>query len=107
MSNSSVNADDDDSSSLEYIPGSDVNVTCMVIPPPPPNSEFSWNCSTGCLQGVEMEQTIRLANVSRIESGVMNCSMTIAGNDFQSQPFQLTVLGKFLKFLLPLHTVYM
>ena len=94
VSNSSVSTDNDDNSSLEYVAGSDVNLTCMVTPPPPSNSEFSWNCSTGCLEGVEMEQTISLANVSGIESGTMNCSMTISGNNFQSQSFQLTVLGK-------------
>ena len=93
VSNSSISTDNQDESSLEYVAGSDVNLTCMVTPPPPPNSEFTWNCSTGCLEGVEMEQTISLANISRIESGLMNCSMIISGNNFQSQLFQLTVLG--------------
>jgi len=91
---SSPSADSDGDYDLNYIAGSDVNLTCMVTPPPPPNSEFSWNCSTGCLEGIEMEQTIRLASFGRIESGVMSCSMDFGGNVFQSQSFHLRVIGE-------------
>ena len=95
MSNSLLNNHDE--RTLEYVAGSSVNLTCMVTPPPPPNSEFSWNCSASCLEGVEMGQTINLADVKRIESGVLNCLMTISGNNFQSPSFQLTVFGKTLR----------
>ena len=77
---------------FEYYTGTDVSLTCMVTPTPPSDSEFSWSCSTGCFADMEMEQTINVTDIEEIDSGVINCSVTIDGTQYFSEPIEIGVV---------------
>ena len=74
--------------------GSDLNLTCLVTPTPPADSEFSWNCSTGCFADMRMEQTINVSNLTIMDSGLVTCSLTINNLDYHSDPLDLLVTGQ-------------
>ena len=76
----------------EYYTGTDLNLTCMVIPTPPSDSEFSWSCSTGCFADMEMEQTINVTDIEEMDSGVINCSVIIDGMEYFSAFIDLQVV---------------
>ena len=79
---------------IEYVTGSDVNLICTITPAPPPNSEVRWNCSTGCLEGVGIGQTISLANIKAREGGVIFCSVTVAETVYYSELNDFRIIGK-------------
>ena len=73
----------------------------MVDPPPPPDSEFSWSCSTGCFADLEMTQNISVMSLDITDGGVLNCVVNINGAELVSEPIELQVLmmGKETMFL--------
>ena len=77
---------------FEYYIGTDLSLTCMVIPSPPSDSEFSWSCSTGCFVDMEMEQTIYVTEIEEIDSGVVNCSVIFDGIQYFSGFIELQVV---------------
>ena len=74
--------------------GSDLNLTCLVTPTPPTDSEFSWNCSTGCFADMRIEQTINVSNLTSLDSGLLTCSFTIGDVDYHSKTLDLLVSGQ-------------
>ena len=81
--------------SFGYLVGSDVNLTCLVTPTPPSDSEYSWSCSTGCFFDMEIEQSVNVSELELTDEGVLNCSVMIDGVEFFSDPYELVVvLGK-------------
>ena len=79
---------------VEYLMGSDLNLTCLVTPIAPADSEFSWNCSTGCFADMRMEQTINISNLTTLDSGLVTCSITVNDLDYHSDPLDLQVTGQ-------------
>ena len=79
---------------VEYLMGSDLNLTCLVTPTPPADSEFSWNCSTGCFADMRTEQTIFVTDLNTMDSGLISCSLTINNVDYHSEPLNLLVSGE-------------
>ena len=84
---------DGSNNAIEYLVGSDLNLTCLVTPTPPAGSEFSWNCSTGCFADMRMEQTINVTNMTSMDSGSITCSYTVSNLDYHSEPLDLLVTG--------------
>ena len=86
---------------FEYSAGTDLNLTCLVTPTPPSDSEFSWSCSTGCFADMEMEQTIHTTILNVTDSGILNCSVVVNGVKYSSESFELQVYdGELLYFTL-------
>ena len=79
---------------LKYLIGSDLNLTCAVTPTPPSNSVFNWSCSTGCFADMEMGQTISIAMLNESDSGEIICSFMFDGLQYESDPFNLQVVGE-------------
>ena len=77
-------------SNFEYLVGSKITLTCMVTPPPPSDSEFSWRCSTGCFVGMETEQSVKL---DVTDSGELNCSVVVDGVEYTSKLIKLQAIG--------------
>ena len=80
--------------SFGYLVGSNVNLTCLVTPTPPSDSEYSWSCSTGCFVDMEIEQSVNVSGLEVTDEGVLNCSVMIDGIEFVSSLFQLVISGK-------------
>ncbi|XP_065909460.1 uncharacterized protein [Dysidea avara] len=78
--------------SFGYVVGSDVNFTCSVIPTPPSDSEYSWDCSTGCFADGETEQSVDVSDLKVTDIGVLNCSVMINGEFFFSNSFEVVAL---------------
>ena len=90
--------------SFGYLVGSDVNLTCLVTPTPPSDSEYSWSCSTGCFVDMEIEQSVNVSELEVTDEGVLNCFVMIDGVEFFSDPYELVVVvGK--KICMPYLTV--
>ena len=70
--------------------GSSIMLTCSISSIPAANSVFKWSCSTECLVGVEMEQTI---SVTLQISGEISCAYTIDGAEYYSDPLEIIVTG--------------
>jgi len=81
---------------IDYVIGSDVSLTCTITPAPPPNSEIRWNCSTGCFDGLEMGNSINLMNIQVREGGMIYCSVTIAETVYYSELSDIKIIGKIL-----------
>jgi len=79
---------------FQYSVGTDLSLTCLVIPTPPSDSEFSWNCSTGCFADMEMEQTVNVTELEIFNSGVIKCSVIIDDEEYFSESFEVRVLSK-------------
>ena len=80
---------------ITYVLGSVLTVSCVVTPAPPPNSEFSWNCSTECLNSnVTIQQTINISELRILKSTVLNCSVVINDIQYYSELVELNVTGK-------------
>ena len=78
----------------EQYAGFDANFKCSVIPTPPSDSEYSWNCSTGCFADMETEQTVNVSNLEVTDEGVLNCSVMIGDLEFFSDPYNLMLSGE-------------
>ena len=89
-----IPSDQSNNKTFGYLTGSDLNLTCMVTPTPPVDSEFSWNCSTGCFADMRTEQTIFLTDLNTMDSGLISCSLTINNVDYHSEPLSLLVSGE-------------
>ena len=79
---------------IQYILGSDVTVRCLVTPVPPPGSEFTWNCSSGCLDNVTLQETINITELGLLKNIVINCSVMINSNQYFSELVEINVTGK-------------
>ena len=77
---------------FEYPVGSNITLTCRVIPTPPSDSEFSWNCSTGCFVDMETEQSVNITELEVTDSGEINCSVIIDDVKYTSELIQLRVI---------------
>ena len=86
---------------FQYVAGSDLSLSCLVTPPPPSDSEFSWRCSTGCFAVFEMTQNISVMSLDITDSGVLNCVVNINGVELLSEPIELQVvmMGKEAMFI--------
>ena len=84
---------DENNSTLEYLVGSDLNLTCLVTPAPPADSVLRWSCSTGCFTDMRMERTINVSDLNTTDNGSITCIFTINGLEYRSEPFNLLVSG--------------
>ena len=85
---------DENYNAVEYLIGSDLNLTCSVTPAPPANSEFTWKCSNGCFADMVMEQTINVKDLNTTDSETLTCSFTSDSLEYHSEPLDLLVSGK-------------
>ena len=79
----------ENNNSFVYFIGSQLSLTCLIASTPVTNSEFRWRCSTGCLNGVEIGQTI---NVTVEQDGMIICAYTVDGVEYSSDPIEIRVL---------------
>ena len=77
---------------FQYVAGTGLSLSCLVNPPPPSDSEFSWSCSTGCFADMEMTQNISVMSLDITDSGVLNCVVNINGAELVSEPIGLQIL---------------
>lgn len=82
------------SSVIGYVHGSDLTVRCFATPVPPPDSVFSWSCSTGCLDNVTVQETVNITELGLLKNVVINCSIYINNNQHFSQLIEIDVTGK-------------
>jgi len=71
-----------------------LTLTCSISFTPAANSVFKWRCSTGCLVGIKMKQTI---NATIQKSGVIFCTYTLDGIEYSSDPLVIKKIGKLYK----------
>jgi len=76
----------------------------MVIPTPPSDSEFSWNCSTGCFADMKMKQTVNVTELEIVDSGVITCSVIINDDEYFSESFELRIFSKWSMIVVHIHT---
>ena len=76
-----------------YSAGFNITLTCKVIPTPPIDSEFIWNCN-GCSFDKETGQSIDL-ELEVADSGELNCSLIIDDVEYNSDTIQLRVIGEY------------
>ena len=86
-------------SGFHYLVGSDLSLSCLVIPSPPIAIEFSWRCSTGCFADMQMTQNISVMSLNVTDSGVLYCLVNIIGVEIFSQNLELQVIGKEIMFI--------
>jgi len=79
-------------STFEYFTGTNLTLTCVVTPTPPLDSEFYWNCSTGCFADMEMEQIIQVTDLEETDSGVLSCNVFINGTQYVSESVELVIV---------------
>jgi len=79
---------------FQYSFGSDLSLACVVTPTPPSDSEYSWNCSTGCFADMEMEQTVNVTELEIIDSGIIKCSVIIDDEEYFSESFEVRIASK-------------
>ena len=79
---------------LELTVGSNLTLTCMVTPPPPSDSEFSWSCN-GCSLELIHFQSVNINELEMSDSGEINCSVMDDHEKYTSEPIKLQVLGKY------------
>lgn len=94
MASSSSNNTNDNNNALQYSLGSNFIVKCLVAPVPPPGSEFSWNCSTGCLDNATMQQSINITELGLLENVMINCSVFINDVQYSSETVEINITGK-------------
>ena len=85
---------------FQYFVGSNLTLTCMVTPTPPPDSEFSWSCSTGCFVDMEIEQSVNITELEVTDIGELNCSVIIDGVEYTSETIDLQVIAGKLLYLI-------
>ena len=74
--------------SFMYFVGSVLKLTCSITSTPVANSEFRWRCSSGCLAGMDIGQTI---TITVQQSGMIVCSYTVDGIEYDSDPIEIHV----------------
>ena len=74
--------------SFVYFVGTQLRLTCLITSTPVTNSEFRWRCSTDCLNGVEVGQTI---NVTVEQGGMITCAYTVDSVEYSSDPIEIRV----------------
>ena len=74
--------------------GFDLTYTCLVIPTPPSDSQYSWSCSTGCFADMETEQSVNVSDLEAADGGVLNCSVMIGDLEYFSDPYYLQLSGE-------------
>ena len=79
---------------FKFPAGSNLTLTCMVTPTPPPDSKFSWSCSTGCSVDKEIEQSVNITELEVKDSGELNCSVIIDDVEYTSESVELRVTGE-------------
>lgn len=79
-------------SSLVYPVGSNLYMVCSVNPTPPANSEFRWQCSTGCFADKKVGWLISGTNLNAKDSGSITCSLTVNNVEYHSEPVNLQVV---------------
>lgn len=79
---------------IDYVLGSDLTVRCLVTPAPPPETEFNWNCSTGCLDNVTTQQSINISELGLLENVMISCSVFINDIQYSSETVELNTTGK-------------
>ena len=79
---------------IEYVLGSNLTMRCFVTPAPPPGSEFTWSCSTGCLDNVTVQETVNITELGLLKNVVINCSIFINNNQYFSGLVEINVTGK-------------
>ena len=79
---------------MQYLTGSNLNLTCMVTPTPPPSSTFRWTCSTGCFADLETQQSIYVTDLNAAENGLISCSVTIDELILYSDPLNFQITGQ-------------
>ena len=75
-----------------YSAGFDITLTCKVIPTPPTDSEFIWNCN-GCFFDKKTGQSIYLMELEVTDSQEINCSAIIDDVEYTSDIIKLRVIG--------------
>ena len=97
---------------------SNVTLTCMVNPTPSSSVTYQWNtdhCYThtrftgGNPQCFPHGQTIQSVNASNLlahDAGTINCTVTISGSDYTSEPFTLRISGEQLVYCVITCIVY-
>lgn len=77
--------------SFVHVVGSNLTLTCLIGSTPVANSVYKWRCSTGCLVGTKMEQTV---TVTIQKSGMIFCASAVDGIEYNSDPIEINVTGK-------------
>ena len=77
-----------ENNSFAYFIGSQLSLTCLITSTPVANSEFKWRCSTGCLNGVKVGQTI---NLTVQQGGAIFCAYTVDGIEYSSDPIEISI----------------
>ena len=77
---------------LAYFTDTNLTLICLVTPTPPVDSQFNWNCSTGCFADMEMERTIQVDDLEEMDSGILSCSVFINGMEYASEPVELVII---------------
>ena len=75
-----------------YDAGTNIRLSCSVIPTPSSDVEFSWSCSTGCFADMAATQNISVMSLDAIDSGIINCLANINGMVLSSEPIELQVI---------------
>ena len=83
----------DGSNSSFHLVGSNITMLWLIKSTPFANSEFRWKRSTGCLGGVETGQKI---TVTAQQSGVIVCTYTADGIEYNSDPIQIHITGMYV-----------
>ena len=91
---------------FEYFTGTDLTLICLVTPTPPIDSEFNWNCSTGCFADMEMERAIQVTDLEEMDSGVISCSVSIFGMEYVSESIEIDVIEGTYECVLCFQTVF-
>ena len=79
-----------------YPVGSNVTLTCVVYPTPPSDSEYSWNCSTGCFADMDTEQSIYISDLKLTDKGVLHCSVMVGDFKFISDSLNFMIFGELI-----------
>ena len=81
---------------FEFTAGSNITLTCMITPTPPPDSKFSWCNVNGC--SMNLEQSMELTDLKLSDSGKLNCSLIVDDVKYTSKVIELRVIGKLYVF---------
>jgi len=76
-----------------YSAGFGVTLSCKVIPTPPTDSKFIWNCN-GCSFDKKTGQSINVTKLEVTDSGELNCSVDINDVEYTSDVIQLRAIGE-------------
>ena len=77
---------------FEFTAGSNITLTCIITPTPPPDSKFSWCSVDDC--SVNVQQSIELTDLKITDGGKLNCSLIVDDVKYTSKVIELRVLGK-------------